>query len=103
VIADKNSNSTLSGSLQSVICKNAWAAKEDKKEVNGLLSMEIPGYFQNVALANLPENQKHFASMTILPCYGGLTFCLFSIISGINYLSTNLLTKDNSEKRMRQN
>jgi len=73
-----------------------------KKKVNGLLSMEVPGYFQNVALANLPENQKRFASMTILPCYGGLTFCLFSIISGINYLSTNLLTKDNSEKRMRQ-
>jgi hypothetical protein len=101
VIADKNSNSTLSGSLQSVICKNACAAKEGEK-VNGLLSMEIPGYFQNVALANLPENQKHFASMTILPCYGGLTFCLFSIISGINYSSTNRLTKDNSEKRMRQ-
>jgi hypothetical protein len=58
--------------------------------------------FRNVALGNLPENQKHFASMTILPCYGGLTFCLFSIISGINYSSTNLLTKDNSEKKMRQ-
>jgi hypothetical protein len=87
--------------LQSVICKNACAAKEGKK-FNGLLSMEIPGYFQNVALANLPENQKHFASMTMLPCYGGLTFCLFSIISEINYSSTNLLTKDNSEKRMRQ-
>jgi hypothetical protein len=34
-----------------------------KKKDNGLLSMGIPGYFQNVALANLPENQKHFASI----------------------------------------
>jgi hypothetical protein len=101
VIADKNSNSTLSISLQLVICKNACAAKEENK-INGLFSMEIPGYVQNVALANLPENQKHFASMTILPCYGGLTFCFFSMIFKINYSSTNLLTKDNSEKRMRQ-
>jgi len=75
-----------------------------KKEVNGLLSMGIPGYFQNVALANLPENQNilQVSSMTILPCYGGLTFCLFSIISEINNSSTNILTKDDSEKRMRQ-
>jgi hypothetical protein len=100
VIADENSNSTLSGSLQSVIDKNACAAKEEKR------SQWVIVYGDSRILpecsSNLPENQKHFASMTILPCYGGLTFCLFSIISGINYSSTNLLTKDNSEKRMRQ-